>query len=53
MKEQTAVEWLFDELKKFGTHIPKIWFEQAKEMENEQKHYEYMRGWYDGLDVTK
>ena len=32
----TAVEWFADELKQFGYHIPKIWFEAAKEMEEEQ-----------------
>jgi hypothetical protein len=37
--KQTAVEWLVDELKKFGTHIPKLWFKNAKEMENQQQGY--------------
>jgi hypothetical protein len=36
MKKQTAVEWLVDELKKFGTHIPKLWFKEAKEIEKQQ-----------------
>jgi hypothetical protein len=64
--KQTAVEWLIyrinkvnhdyevgiiDEgewsIKTYETHT------QAKEMEKEQKHSEYMRGWYDGVDVTK
>jgi hypothetical protein len=34
---KTAVEWFADELRQFGMHIPKIWFEAAKEMEEEQK----------------
>ena len=42
--KQTAVEWLFDELKKFGTHIPKIWFEQAKEKEKIQIIDAFKRG---------
>jgi hypothetical protein len=53
--KQTAVEWLVENLpyplslNKEG--LKKI--EQAKEMEKEQKHSEYMRGWYDGVDITK
>jgi hypothetical protein len=34
--KMTAVEWFADELKQFGYHIPKIWFEAAKEMEKKQ-----------------
>ena len=34
--KQTAVEWFADELKQFGYHIPKIWFEAAKEIEKKQ-----------------
>ena len=56
--KQTAVEWLqmmliptpYDE--EDVEHNKKCW-EQAKEMEKEQRHSEYMRGWYDGVDVTK
>jgi hypothetical protein len=33
---KTAVEWFADELRQFGMHIPKIWFEAAKEMEKQQ-----------------
>jgi hypothetical protein len=33
---KTAVEWFADELEQFGMHIPKIWFEAAKEIEKKQ-----------------
>ena len=59
--KQTAVEWLINELKKSkhyqqminevhqnSTIVSDI-LEQAKEMEKEQSHAEYMRGWRDGL----
>ena len=59
--KQTAVEWLINELKKSkhyqqminevhqnSTIVSDI-LEQAKEMEKEQNHAEYMRGWKDGL----
>ena len=54
---QTVVEWLGKELESYGDpQFCKIeWeqldslFEQAKEMEKEQMHAEYMRGWKDGL----
>jgi hypothetical protein len=53
--KQTAVEWLENEFKEahkmFGG-IDTNWikrFEQAKAMEKEQSHAEYMRGWKDGL----
>jgi hypothetical protein len=43
---KTAVEWL-------EKHITDSYYqefiEQAKEMEKEQMHAEYMRGWKDGL----
>jgi hypothetical protein len=35
-KQLTAVEWFADELRQFGMHIPKIWFEAAKEIEKKQ-----------------
>ena len=61
MKEQTAVEFIEEYLKFKGIIIddkttPQVLvgiINQAKEMEKEQKHSEYMRGWYDGVDVTK
>lgn len=43
---KTAVEWL-----DIKTFIPLYLVEQAKEIEKEQSHAEYMRGWKDG--VTK
>jgi hypothetical protein len=36
MKKQSSIEWLSDELKKFNTHIPKLWLKQAKEMHKEE-----------------
>jgi hypothetical protein len=41
---------LIDELYKQGISLytPEL-IEQAKEMEKEQMHAEYMRGWKDGL----
>jgi hypothetical protein len=54
MKEQTAIEWLVEQFElTSNSPIIKNVIEQAKEMEKEQKHSEYMRGWYDGVDVTK
>jgi len=47
--KQTAVEFL--ESKIFGDEkfsLSEV-FEQAKEMEKEKMHAEYMRGWRDGL----
>lgn len=35
-KQQTAVEWLIDELRKYGSPIPRQLEEQAKEMEKQQ-----------------
>jgi len=61
---KTAVEWLVEQLKEYDfadikdqeNYIIKIqsWvlaekIEQAKEMEKEENHSEYMRGWKDGL----
>jgi hypothetical protein len=55
MKEQTAVEWLFLMLNNPNKdqEFSKKLLDKAKEIEKEQKHSEYMRGWYDGVDVTK
>jgi len=55
--KQTAVEWLGKELESYGDpQFCEIEWEQldslikqAKEMEKEQNHAEYMRGWKDGL----
>ena len=46
---KTAVDWLVEQI--CGDHTSE-WqeqIEQAKEMEKEQIHAEYMRGWKDGL----
>ena len=45
--KQTAVEWLFELSKQ--RELDKFDLEQAKEMEKEEMHAEYMRGWKDGL----
>ena len=50
MKKQTAVEWLVDELKKFGTHIPKLWFKEAKEIEKQQFIDAYNTGYTSGRE---
>ena len=52
--KQTAVEWLINEFKANDWwYLPQSMkedvIEQAKEMEKEQSHAEYMRGWKDGL----
>tara|TARA_R110000868_G_scaffold282867_2_gene543166 strand:+ start:1143 stop:1325 length:183 start_codon:yes stop_codon:yes gene_type:complete len=59
--KQTAVEWIVDKLSyttSDGTIISHHFFinklvEQAKEMEKEQNHAEYMRGWKDGLTKSE
>ena len=50
-KSVTAVEWLVEELTKQNMfmHLFAKEIEQAKAMEKEDKHSEYMRGWKDGL----
>jgi hypothetical protein len=58
--KQTAVEWLEIEIRELeatrnerslSLHLDLYneYFNQAKEMEKEQNHAEYMRGWKDGL----
>ena len=54
--EESAVEWFADRIKHGGLVTKKQFNEllkQAKEMEDEQKHSEYMRGWYEGVDLTE
>jgi hypothetical protein len=49
---KTAVEWLqeqYNQCPKYEEQIHDEDWEQAKEMEKEQMHSEYMRGWKDGL----
>ena len=49
MKEQTAVEWLFENVWITpGAELPKI-LEQAKEMEREQLHAANYQGYLDGM----
>lgn len=50
--KQTAVEWLTNHILNSDFGTDKEWqnvFEQAKEMEKQEMHSEYMRGWKDGL----
>jgi hypothetical protein len=48
--KQTATEWLREKLQlEFGFIFSDNILEQALEMEKEQSHAEYMRGWKDGL----
>ena len=52
MEKKTAVEWLQERISIGLTYEQEVLFEglfdQAKEMEKEQMHAEYMRGWRDG-----
>jgi hypothetical protein len=44
----TAIEWFgLRILEQGGDYVISV-FEQAKEMEKNEKHAEYMRGWKDG-----
>jgi hypothetical protein len=55
-KQQTAVEWLMNELTKLGSGAVRTFgklFEQAKEMEKEQIKDACQQGFYDGLDIAK
>ena len=55
--KQTAVEWLVEQIEndsdtnfyERNLHSFEKYVEQAKEVEKEQSHAEYMRGWKDGL----
>jgi hypothetical protein len=55
--KKTSVEWLGKELESYGDpgyckiewETLDLLIQQAKEMEKEQMHAEYMRGWKDGL----
>ena len=64
--KQTAVEWLFkqistskyfynlmEDINSRSTVAQSNIFDQAKEMEKEQSHAEYMRGWKDGLTKSE
>ncbi len=46
---KTAVEWMEDTIDKkhMGEYLQSV-INQAKEIEKEEKHAEYMRGWKDG-----
>jgi hypothetical protein len=46
--KQTAVEFLESKILGDEKFSLSKWLEQAKEMEKEQMHAEYMRGWRDG-----
>jgi hypothetical protein len=47
--KQTAVEWLALYIKGITSLNCDEVIEKAKEMEKEETHAEYMRGWKDGL----
>lgn len=51
--KQTSLEWLEKELNYITENVYTPYIdlkiEQAKQMEKEQMHSEYMRGWRDGL----
>jgi hypothetical protein len=46
---KSAVEWMEDTIDKkhMGEYLQSV-INQAKKMEKEEKHAEYMRGWKDG-----
>lgn len=46
--KQTAVQWLVEQWPILESQLPPWLIEQAKAMEKEDKHSEYMRGWKDG-----
>ena len=56
--KQTAVEWLLENLnsepysEEEFNYNSDCW-DKAKEMEKEQSHAEYMRGWKDGLTKSE
>jgi hypothetical protein len=50
---QTAVEWLSEQIFNdvdLKDSILKLEIQQAKEMEKEDLHVEYMKGWRDGYN---
>ena len=55
MNKMTAVEWLVDRLNldKTSPNYNELTINKAKEMEKEQSHAEYMRGWRDGLTKSE
>jgi len=59
MKEQTAVEWLVDELILEGFNVPKVFYDKAKEMEKEQIMTAFTQGdifgsdYFDGVNITE
>jgi len=52
-KKQTAVEWLVDELILEGINVPKVFYDQAKEMEKEQIVDAYEIGFADAWDDAR
>ena len=49
--KQTSVEWLIERLNldKTSPNYNELTINKAKEIEKQQMHAEYMRGWKDGL----
>jgi hypothetical protein len=51
MKEQTAVEWLYETIwKEWNFSCSSYVLEKAKEMEREQIVDAYKKGWHDGVE---
>jgi len=52
-EQMTAVKWFSDKIKGMDTAVSiyafKELLEQANQIEKQEKHAEYMRGWKDGL----
>ena len=53
MKEETAVKWLIEKLEShiMWTDKARAAFEQAKEMEKEQRKQEYLKGMKDANEL--
>ncbi len=51
VRKRTAVEWLYSFMLKPLSQWPDDMLEQAKEIEREQKIFDYSTGWHDGQDI--
>lgn len=52
MAQQTAIEWLVEQLQAPCRGIPSHIIEQAKAMEREQQHEEWKRGFIEAKDLA-
>jgi hypothetical protein len=50
---KTAVEWLIEQINPYGVSVHQDLFEQAKEMEKEQKEKTYTKAFDAGYDNAK